>query len=119
MFIPLDQICIDKSILRLYGQGGRWINMELPMYIALDHKSESDWEMHNVVSSRSIMIQLRLGKSVEVYENHTSDDELLHGIQVLNMSVALWTNSTWIVCADSYFASVGFGKESKTIQDGN
>ena len=33
-FSPLDEICVDESMSRWYGQGGHWINHGLPMYVA-------------------------------------------------------------------------------------
>ena len=35
-FIPSERICVDESISQWYGHGGQWINMGLPMYIAID-----------------------------------------------------------------------------------
>ena len=33
--IPSDWICADESISQLYGLGGYWISIDLPMYIAI------------------------------------------------------------------------------------
>ena len=43
-FNPSDMICVDESIFRWYGQGGHWINLGLPMYIAMDRKPLRDPE---------------------------------------------------------------------------
>ena len=64
------------------------------------------------------MLRIRLVKTAEEREtehSNTGDDGLLHGTQVLKTLVAPWTNSNIIVCADSYFASVGCCKELKRI----
>ena len=118
-FVPSDYICADESISRWYGQGGHWINMGLPMYIAIDRKPENGCEIQNSACGRSgVMLRLILVKSADERESehlNTSEDGLLHGTQVLKTLVAPWTNSNRIVCADSYFASVGCCEELKRI----
>jgi Transposase IS4 len=109
-FFPSERICVDKSIARWYGQGGHWINMGLPMYIAIDWKPENGCEIQNAacVVSR-VMIRLRLVKTAEEEASKRGEDHqdhLPHGAQVLCWLVSPWANSDRIVCADSYFASV-------------
>ena len=119
MFIPSDWLCADESISRWYGQGGHWINMGLPMYIAIDRKPENGCEIQNSACGRSgVMLRLKLVKTAEECETehaNTADDGLLHGTRVLKALVAPWTNSNRIVCADLYFASVGCCEELKRI----
>ena len=43
------------------------------------------------------------------------ETRLLHGTQVLKGLVIPWANSDRVVCADSYFASVGAVEELKRI----
>ena len=50
MFVPSDSICVDASISRWYGRGGEWINIGLPMYIAIERKPDKDYDQ--VVISR-------------------------------------------------------------------
>jgi Transposase IS4 len=118
-FFPSERICLDESIARWYGQGGHWINMGLPMYIAIDWKLENGCEIQNAACGVSgVMIWLRLVKTAEEEaSNHGEDhqDHLPHGAQVLRWLVSPWANSDWIVCADSYFASVTAALELKKI----
>ena len=46
-FFPSDEICVDESMPRWYGQGGHWINHGLPMYVAIDRKPENGCEIQN------------------------------------------------------------------------
>ena len=46
-FIPSERICVDESISRWYGHGGQWINIGLPMYVAIDRKPENGCEIQN------------------------------------------------------------------------
>ena len=41
MFIPSSRIYVDEYISRWYGLGGNWINIGLPMYIAIERKPEN------------------------------------------------------------------------------
>jgi hypothetical protein len=116
-FNPSDLICVDESMSRWYGQGGHWINHGLPQYVAIDRKPENGCEIQNAACGRSgVMLRLKLVKGVdlpgveeEVFgANETS---LLHGTNVLKQVVAPWFGSNRIVCADSYFASVGAAEE--------
>ena len=40
-YLPSEWICVDESISRWYELGGGWINIGLPMYIAIYGKPES------------------------------------------------------------------------------
>ena len=67
LFYPSYLICVDESISRWYGQGGHWINLGLPMYVAMDRKSENGAEIHNYACGWSgIMMRLsrRLGQVI-------------------------------------------------------
>ena len=60
-FMPTFIICVDESISRWYGLGGHWINMGLPMYVAIDRKPEDGCEIQNACCGKTgIMMQLRL-----------------------------------------------------------
>ena len=62
------------------------------------------------------MLRLRHMKTVEEHTTehaNADDDVLLHGKQVLKTLVPSWTNSNRIVCAYSYFASIGCLEELK------
>jgi Transposase IS4 len=110
-FVPSERICVDESMAHWYGQGGHWINMGLPMYVAIDRKSENGCEIQNAACSQSgVMIWLKLVKTAqEDASNHQEgdhQDDLPHGAQVLKALVLPWSNLDRTVCADSYFASV-------------
>lgn len=120
-FSPSETICVDESMSRWYGQGGHWINHGLPQYVAIDRKPENGCEIQNAACGRSgVMLRLKLVKGVDLVGEDTPvrDDcnndqsaSLLHGTQVLKAVVSPWFGTNRIVCADSYFASVGAAKE--------
>ena len=115
-FNPSDHICVDESMSRWYGQGGHWINHGLPQYVAIDRKPENGCEIQNAACGRSgVMLRLKLVKGVDlVGEDNNNDPQeasLLHGTHVLKHVVLPWFGTNRIVCADSYFASVGAAKE--------
>ena len=63
---PLDEICVDESMSRWYGQGGHWINHGLPMYVAIDRKPENGCEIQNAACGHSgVMIRLKIVKTAE------------------------------------------------------
>jgi hypothetical protein len=99
---------------RWYGQGGDWINHGLPNYVAIDRKPENGCEIQNSACGRSgVLLRLKLVKTAEEEQQHTTEDDngLLHGTVVLKQLLEPWFYSDRIVCADSYFASVGAAKE--------
>jgi hypothetical protein len=107
--IPSEEICGDESISRWYGLGGHWINIGLPMYIAMDRKPDSGCEIQNCCDGKSgIMLRLKLVKSAEEEGANIAMDHngLPHGTSVLKFLVEPWAHTNRIVCADSYFASV-------------
>jgi len=58
---PGEVICVDESISRWYGLGGSWINLGLPMYVAIDRKPENGCEIQNSCCAKSnIMLQMKL-----------------------------------------------------------
>ena len=108
-FFPSDEICVDKSMSRWYGQGGHWINHGLPMYVAIDRKPENGCEIQNAACGRSgVMLRLKIVKTAEE-ENASAeadDDGNNHGTNVLKFLVEPWVRTDRCICADSYFASV-------------
>jgi Transposase IS4 len=65
-FSPSWQVCVDESISRWYGLGGHWINIGLPMYVAMDRKPEDGLEIQNACCAHSgIMYQIKLVKTAE------------------------------------------------------
>ena len=89
--------------------GGGWINIVLPMYIAIYQKPENGCEIQNSACSDSVvMLQLLLVKSGEDSHLHTQENKegLQHGTAILKYLVLPWANSERVVCSDSYFASV-------------
>ena len=108
-FFPPDEICVDESMSRWYGQGGHWINHGLPMYVAIDRKPENGCEIQNAACGRSgVMLRLKIVKTAEE-ENASAeadDDGKNHGTNVLKFLVEPWVRTDRCICADSYFASV-------------
>ena len=109
-FIPSDRIYCDESMSKLYGLGGHWINIGLPMYVAMDRKPVNGCEIQNILCGRSqIMMQIKL---VETAEEENVNQEVydygqLHGTKVMLDLLTPWHNDgDRLVCADSYFASV-------------
>jgi Transposase IS4 len=110
-FRPSDLICVDESMSRWYGQGGEWINIGLPTYVAIDRKPENGCEIQNSACGRSgVMLRLKLVKSIEAETNaqhaHENNLESLHGTNVLMDLTRPWHFSGRVACGDSYFASV-------------
>jgi Transposase IS4 len=74
-FIPSTLICVDESMSRWYGLGGHWINIGLPMYVAMDRKPEDGCEIQNSCCGKSgILLQLKLVKSASAEIAATADD---------------------------------------------
>ena len=60
-FVPSSKICVDETVVRWYGMGGDWINMGLPMYVAIDRKPENGAEIQDACCGESgIMCRLKL-----------------------------------------------------------
>lgn len=113
-FSPSHLICVDESISRWYGLGGSWINEGLPCYVAIDQKPENSCEIQNAACGVSgVMLQLKVVKNKEndYMDNSNDREKLLHGCKILKKLVEPWWHSNRIVCADSYFASVGTTEE--------
>ena len=106
---PGDTLCVDESIIKWYGQGGHWISIGLPMYVAIDRKPEIGCEIQNAACGLG-GIMLRFHLVTTAAEEHASrteaESQMLHGTAVLQRLVGPWAGSDRIVCADSYFASV-------------
>ena len=104
MFIPGDCICADESISRWCGLGGEWINIGLPMYVAIDHKADNGCKIQDAACGRSkIMIRLKLfktGTEEDVDSILEDDNGILHGKKVLLGLILPWSNSDCVVCAD-------------------
>jgi hypothetical protein len=63
-----------------------------------------------------VMLRLKLVKGADLPGSEkeqfgNNDESLLHCTNVLKHVVSPWFRSNWIVCANSYFASVGAAKE--------
>ena len=109
-FIPGSTICVDESIVRWYGLGGDWINMGLPMYVAIDCKPENGAEIQDACCGESgIMCRLKLVKTAAEEaaqqqrqqqqegqnnnEDEPDDGTLPHGAKVLVDLVRSWIRS--------------------------
>lgn len=115
---PSESICVDESMSRWYGQGGKWISRGLPAYVAIDRKPENGCEIQNAACGRSgIMLKLSVVTTAE-YEKSAAggnDADLPHGTTVLKRLVAPWAGTQRIICADSYFASVATAQQLLTM----
>lgn len=64
-FLPSWLICCDESISKWNGLGGSWINISLPMFIAMDRKPEDGCEIQNSCCGFvGILMRLKLVKSL-------------------------------------------------------
>ena len=103
-YFPSDKICGDESVSRWYGLGGNWIDVGLPMYVAIDRKPENGGEIQNICDGKSgVMMQLKVVKAADP---DAPSNGHLHGTNVLVELLQPWHNTLRrLVCADSYFAS--------------
>ena len=80
-FFPSDLIFADNIISIWYGQGGHWINMGLPIYIAIDQNPENGCEIQNSACGRiGVMLRIRTVKTTEEHKTeheNVGDDRLL------------------------------------------
>ena len=107
MFCPSEYICVDESMSRWYGLGGNWINLGLPMYVAIDRKPDNGCEIQTAACAKSgVMIRLRLVKSAAIEDNYEDVAGVGSGTQILKFLVEPWLRTHRVVCADSYFSSV-------------
>ena len=91
-----EWICVDESISLWYGIGGGWINIDLPMYIAIGRKPENGCEIQNSACGRSVwMLRLLIVKSAEDSGPHTlyNDDGIAHGTSILKYLCLPWANT--------------------------
>ena len=108
-FTPSEVICVDESMSRWYRLGAFWLNKGLLQYIAIDRKSENGCEVQNSACGRShIMLRVKLVKTAEAEDAMADEDSsgILHGPAVVHVLFNPWRMKNYIVCADSYFASV-------------
>ena len=108
-FFVSDRLCVDESFSRWYGQGGAWINMGLPCFIAFDRKPDDGCEIWSCCCGQTgVMVQLKLVKTQtqQQEDKETEDDGTNHGTEVLLALIKPWFGSDRLVCADSYFSSV-------------
>lgn len=120
---PSLQIIIDELFSRWYGLGGHYINIGLPMYVAIDRKPEDGCEIQSSADGISgVMCRLRVVRSAEkedrlkaLYPAPWHKEELHHGAQVALDLVCPWLGTNRIVGGDSYFASVPLANELESV----
>ena len=103
---------------RWYGLRGGWINIGIPIYIAIDHKPENGCKIQNSACGNSgVMLRLLIFKSAEDSDIHTleNDEGIAHGTSILKCLCLPWDNTRCRVCADSYFDSVSSAEELTKI----
>ena len=69
---PSDLICADESISRWYGQGGHWINLWLPMCVAMGKQPQNEEDIHNAAYGKSGII---MWLSIVNYARHEAQQE--------------------------------------------
>ncbi len=109
---PSGIICVDESISRWYGLGGLWINIGLPMYVAIDRKPENGCEIQDSADGECklhLRVLLVKGQEEETFSTTEDSQGLNHGTQVLKELLDPWLKDNGpkrTVVGDSYFASV-------------
>ena len=96
-FILSDRVCCDESMSKWYGLGGDWINIGLPMYVAIDRKPVNGREIQNVCCGRSqIMMQIKVVETADKRNanQEVHDDGQLHGIKVMFDLIKPWHNDS-------------------------
>ena len=90
--------------------------------MAVDRKPENGSKIQNSADGWSgITLHLKIGTTAmeaaakNQHEDNENDKVLLHGIQLLKYLMMPWANIDRIVCADSYFSSVGAALKLKRI----
>ena len=81
---------MDESISRWYGLGGGWINICLPMYIAIYRKPENGCEIQNSACGKSgVMLRLLIVNIAEDSDLHTlyNDEVIEHGTLIYEISL--------------------------------
>ena len=84
---------MDESILRWYGLGDVWINIDIPMYIAIDCKPENGCEIQNSACGKSgVMLRLLIVSSAENSDIHTleNNEGISHGNSILKYLCLPW-----------------------------
>ena len=117
-FLQSEWICVDESISRWYGTGGGWINIGIPVYIAIDCKPKTGCEIHNSAFGKiGVMLRLLIVKSTEELDLHTleNDECIEHGNKILKYLCLPLANTRRGVCTDSYFAPVSSAEELMKI----
>lgn len=114
---PSSDLCVDESIARWYGLGGDWINVGLPMYVAMERKPEFGCEVQNLCDGETgIMLRLLIVKSASSANRlqggvAVDDEQLNHGSKVIKFLCGPWAKTGRTVYADSYYASVQTARE--------
>jgi hypothetical protein len=82
---------VDEYIALWYVQGGHWIAMGLPHYVAIERKAETGCEVQNAACGwRGIMLNIRLEPTAEVETRWTAEIKDGHGTAILSQLVQPW-----------------------------
>ena len=115
-YVPSDLIFVDESMSKWYGLGGHWINMELHIYMVIDHTPVNRCDIKKSCDAISqVTMQLKLLKLEDEEDRYMAyiradvahqigSVHLLHRTKVLIDLVKPWKNKRRKVCADSYFS---------------
>jgi Transposase IS4 len=89
------------------------------MNVAIDRKPQNGCEIQNSACGHSgILLWLKIVKTAREERTYAdnNNDGLLHGIIVLKELIDSYFFSERLVCADSYFASVGAAEELRSLE---
>lgn len=115
----------DELFSRWYGLGGHYINIGLPMYVAMDRKPEDGCKIQCCADGTTgVMCGLKVVKSAEevdrlkdLYPMPWYKESIHHGGQVLLDLFQPWLGTNRLLAGDSYFASVTLAEELEKVHN--
>lgn len=88
MFTQSTKYFVEKYIPSWYGIGGEWIKNDFPMYVDINRKPESNYDIHyDYDRNFGIVMWLRLVKTAvneEANSNQEYEYVLIHGTNPLD-----------------------------------
>lgn len=114
-FQPGKFLVVDESFAEWLGLGGSYINIGLPMFVAIKRKPHSGCEIQDSADGDSgVMLRLALVKSANEAELRAQENpkawtnwDIIHGGKILFELIEPWLNTGRVVTGDSAFTSVG------------
>jgi hypothetical protein len=66
---------MKKTVIWVTDEGGHWINMGIPMYVAIDRKPENGCKIQNTACGQSgVMIRLKLVKTAQEEASNNQEE---------------------------------------------